>query len=240
MWPRFLVVFALVGCRANSPEAQGPPPVVPSSSPSVAAPAAPSTSDRWIIDNAREIHGLVPTLIGAPSVGTSPQGPALCFDGNDGILLEKNPLEGLAQFTLEVYVRIDGVSDPALSEPRYLHIEAKDGGRATIEARVTPTEFHLDTFLRTETTKLTLIDPAKRHPVGRWNWTALTYADGQMRHFVDAIEDASGSVTVPPMVEGKMSLGVRQNLVHYLTGCIREVRVTPKALTAGELQRAGG
>lgn len=195
-------------------------------------------TDVWVIDNTSSIHGVVPQLLGSPSVGTSPQGAALCFDGNDGIVLDKHPLEGLAAFTLEVYVRIDGVTDPALSAPRFLHIESATGSRATIEARVTPTEFHLDTFLLAGTTKLTLIDSSKVHPVGRWTWTALSYSNGQMRHFVDGVEDASGAVTVPPLGPGKMSLGVRQNLVHYFSGCIRELRVTPAAVPAPQLQRA--
>jgi hypothetical protein len=208
----------------------------PTGSASAGGPA--HAADIWVIDNTSAIHGVAPQLIGAPSIGTSPRGAAVCFDGDDGIVLGTHPLEGLPAFALEVYLRIDGVTNPALATPRFLHIETETASRALMEARVTQSDFHLDTFLLAGSTRLTLIDSSKVHPVGRWTWAALTYADGQMRHFVNGVEDASGAITIPPLGPGKMSLGVRQNLVHYFSGCIRELRVTPAALPAAQLQRA--
>jgi hypothetical protein len=35
-----------------------------------------------------------------------------------------------------------------------------------------------------------------------------------------------------------MSLGVRQNLRYWFQGCIRELRISDRALPAGELQSA--
>jgi hypothetical protein len=58
-----------------------------------------------------------------------------------------------------------------------------------------------------------------------------------MRHFVDGVEDANGTVTVPVFGAGKMSLGVRQNLVNWFKGCIREVRITATALPPAQLQK---
>jgi hypothetical protein len=217
-----------LGCYTKPPEASS------SAGPNTVAQAP---GDRWLIDSTSRIHDLSPTTIGAPSIGTSPQGNALCFDGDDGIVLAKNPLEGLAAFTLEVHLRIDGVTNPALAEPRFLHIETATGSRATMEARVTATRFYVDTFLLAGGARLTLAVSDKEHAVGRWTWIALTYSEGQMRHFVDGVLDASGSVVIPAMGPGKISLGVRQNLVHYFSGCIRELRVTPRALPAAELQR---
>jgi hypothetical protein len=106
-----------------------------------------------------------------------------------------------------------------------------------MEARVTTTQFYVDTFLLAGSARLTLAAKDKLHAVGRWTWLALTYSEGQMRHFVDGVEDANGSVVIPAMGPGKMSFGVRQNLVHYFSGCIRELRVAPGALPAAELQR---
>jgi hypothetical protein len=178
--------------------------------------------------------------VGAPRVdaSASPDGPAVCFDGDDGLIIEKNPIEGLPAFTIEVYLRFDAVTEPPWAEPRYLHIETADGQRVTMEGRVSATDFYLDTFLRAPDSRLTLIEKTRTHPVGRWTWTALTYAGGRMRHFVDGVENAGGEVTFPVMGPGRISLGVRQNLVHYLRGCIREVRVTPHALESSALQRA--
>jgi hypothetical protein len=196
-------------------------------------------ADRWIIDNLSSIHGGAPMVIGTPQVMTSPQGDALCFDGDDAVVLDANPLQGLAAFTMEVFLRIDGVTTVALNQPRYLHIETADASRATMEARVNDTTWYLDTFLLSGAQSLTLVDAAKVHAVGQWVWTALTYdgSGGQMRHYVNGVEDASGTLAIPPFGPGKMSLGVRQNLVNWFKGCIREVRVTTSALPAAELQR---
>lgn len=200
-----------------------------------AAGAAPGV-ERWFIDNTSSIHGLTPMVIGSPQVTTSPHGEVVCFDGDDGIVLDANPLQGLAAFTIEALVRVDA-AEAAFSQPRYLHIETTDASRATLEARVTETSWYLDTFLLSGTGSRTLVDAAQVHPVDAWAWTALTYADSQMHHFVNGIEEASGAVTVPPFGPGKMSLGVRQNLVNWFKGCVGEVRVTPTALPPAELQK---
>ena len=193
--------------------------------------------ERWLIDSVTTIHGLTPMVLGSPVVTSTPHGDALCFDGDDAVVLEDHPLDGLGAFTLEALVRIDGVTDAAFNQPRYLHIEATTGpARATMEARVTETTFYLDTFLLAGTASRTLVDSAKLHPVGQWTWTALTYDGATMRHFVDGVEDANGAVAVPAFGPGKMSLGVRQNLMYWFKGCIREVRVTAAPLPAAQLQ----
>ncbi|MBC8132285.1 MAG: LamG domain-containing protein [Deltaproteobacteria bacterium] len=180
---------------------------------------------------------MAPMVIGSPLSMPSPHGVSLCFDGDDAIVLNANPLQGLSTFTIEVLLRIDGVTTAALNQPRYLHIETTDASRATMEARVTETTWYLDTFLLSGTQSRTLVDSSKVHPVGQWSWTALTYEGGQMRHFVNGTEDASGMVTVPPFGPGKMSLGVRQNLLYWFKGCIREVRITSAALPSAQLQK---
>lgn len=203
-----------------------------------AAGGAPAV-ERWIVDNTTSIHGNAPMMVhGSPQVIPSPQGDALCFDGDDAVVLNANPVEGLGAFTVEVFMRIDGVTNAAFNQPRYLHIETTDASRLTMEARVADTSWYLDTFLLSSNGQSrTLVDATKVHSVGQWTWTALTYDGAQMRHFVDGVEDAGGAVTVPAYGVGKMSLGVRQNLVNWFVGCIREVRITPSALTPAELQR---
>ena len=98
--------------------------------------------------------------------------------------------------------------------------------------------FYLDTFLLAGTASRTLVDSSKVHPVGQWTWTALTYDGVTMRHYVEGVEDANGPVAVPAFGPGKMSLGVRQNLMYWFDGCIREVRVTAAPLPPAQLQRA--
>lgn len=198
-----------------------------------------SAYDEWVIDNITSIHGLRPTVLGAPLITATDQDRALCFDGDDGILLPKNPLEGLAEFTLQVLLRCDGLTpaQAALAEPRILHIETEAASRATVEARVTETSFALDTFLRSGSQSRTLLDAAKRHPVAIWHWAALTYGDGQMRHYVDGVEDAAGPLALVPFGPGKTSIGVRQNLVHWFKGCVRKLRISPRALPPESLEK---
>jgi hypothetical protein len=200
--------------------------------------AAPApASERWLIDNLTAINGLTPMVLGNPLVTSTPHGDALCFDGDDAVVVDDHPLEGLGAFTLEALVRIDGVTVDALNQPRFLHIETPGPARATLEARVTDTSFHLDTFLLAGAASRTLVDSTKLHPVGQWTWVALGYDGTTMRHYVDGAEDAGGPVAVPAFGAGKMSLGVRQNLMYWFVGCIRELRVTAAALSPADLQR---
>ncbi len=195
-------------------------------------------SERWLIDSLTSIHGLTPMVLGSPVVTSTPHGDALCFDGDDAVVVDDHPLRERGVFTLEVLVRIDGVTVATLNQPRFLHIETAGPARATMEARVTETSFYLDTFLLAGAASRTLADSSKLHPVGQWTWTALTYDGVTMRHYVEGVEDASGPVAVPAFGPGKLSLGVRQNLVYWFVGCIRELRVTAGPLPPEQLQRA--
>jgi hypothetical protein len=96
--------------------------------------------ESWLIDSVTTIHGLTPVVLGSPVVTSTPHGDALCFDGDDAVVLDSHPLDGWAPSRSEALVRIDGVTDATFNQPRYLHIEATTGpARATMEARVTDT-----------------------------------------------------------------------------------------------------
>jgi hypothetical protein len=195
--------------------------------------------DTWVLDNLLAIGGLTPEIWGAPSVTETPHGKALCFDGDDGIVLTTNPLEGSQAFTLQVLFRPDPVleTETALAEPRFVHIETDAADRATVEARVTATQFYLDTFIASAGQSKTLVDPARVHPVGEWHWAALTYASGVMRHYVDGTEDASADLDAVPFGPGKTSIGVRQNHLYWFKGCVRELRFVARALTTETLEQ---
>jgi hypothetical protein len=197
--------------------------------------AAPNGA--WVLDNLTSIAGLTPEVWGGPTLTQTPYGVALCFDGDDGIVLPKNPLEGFGAFTLQVLFRPDPVveGETALAEPRFIHIETSAADRATIEARVDSTQFYLDTFISSAGQSKTLSDESRRHAVGQWHWGALSYADGMMHHYVDGVVDASAALSAGPLGPGKTSLGVRQNHVYWFKGCIRELRFTPAALPSESL-----
>jgi hypothetical protein len=216
--PCLLLSFALTAC-AHSGAAGGPRATV------------------WKLDNVASVGGFQPEVWGSPRAVVENGRRALCFDGqDDGLLLPTNPIAGLARFTIEILFRPDG-DGPA--EQRFLHIQDERERRVLIETRVTDQRtFALDTFLRdTDANKLTLLDRTLVQPTDRWHWAALVYDGATMSHYVDAAKQLSGAVIFPPMDAGRMSLGVRQNRVHWFKGCIAQVRVTAAALPATDLQR---
>ena len=108
-----------------------------------------------------------------------------------------------------------------------------------IETRVTAQRtWALDTFLRaTDADKLTLLDRARAQPTDAWYWAALVYDGRTMAHYVNGEKQLEGPVAFPAMGAGRVSLGVRQNRVHWFKGCIAQVRFSPQALAPAALRR---
>lgn len=192
-----------------------------------------SQSVVWILDNTESIGGHTPTVLGEPAVSDG----ALCFDGvDDALIFATNPLEGLSAFTVEVRFSADATGPV---EQRFIHMqESASESRALIETRVNPdASWHLDTYLRSGTSGLTLIDPEKTHPTGVWQWAALSYDGTTQRHYVDAGEEMSGTIAFAPLGPGETSIGVRLTRVDWFKGCASELRVHDRALPAAELGR---
>jgi hypothetical protein len=185
----------------------------------------------WILDNTESIGGQTPTVLGNPEL----TGGALCFDGKgDALIFPSHPLAGLARFTVEVRFLPTSIGPP---EQRFIHMqEAATVNRAMIETRIAPDgTWHLDTYLRSGTAELTLIDPINAHPAGSWHWAALSYENGTQKHFVNAYEELSGAVEFPPLAPGEMSIGTRLTREDWFQGCASELRVHARALAADEL-----
>ena len=190
-----------------------------------------------MLDDLTRVGGLHTTVWGAPQVTSTDRGRAVCFDGQrDGMVVGGNPIEGLAAFTVEVLFRPEAGGEAAT---RFVHIaEAHSENRAMIETRTTPDgRWYLDTFLHGASAKLTLARADAPHAAGSWYWVALTYADGQMRHYVNGVLEASGSVAFGPLSRGQTSIGVRLNQISWFKGCVRQLRISPAALPAARLQR---
>lgn len=200
--------------------------------------AAAQTATEWLVDNTTAIGGHAVTVVGAPRVVETEVGRALEFNGaSDGVFVEANPLEGLAQFTLEVlfWPAADG---PA--EQRFVHVEdVREGGnRVLIETRMAGGgAWSLDTFLKQGTSSLPLLDRTITHPASSWHVASLVYDGREMSHYVDGVRELSGQVVFGPLTSGRTSLGVRQNLVYWFKGRIRALRVTPRALGPEALMR---
>lgn len=204
------------------------------------AAAAQTVSTVWPIDNVASIGGHAVTVVGAPRVVEDDGVKAVAFNGaSDGLFVDANPLEGLAQFTIEVVFRPDADGPP---EQRFLHFqEHGEGRRALLETRMLPgDQWALDTFLRDGAGNLTLLDRSLAHPAGVWHAAALTFDGETMTHFVNGKRELTGKVGFGPMTAGRVSIGVRQNRVYWFKGQIREVRITPRVLTPAEMLKAPG
>jgi len=195
----------------------------------------------WTIDNLTRIAGHPVTVIGAPTVVDTPQGKAVEFNGtSDGLVIDANPLEALARFTVEAIL---APAPDGIEEQRFIHIsETGSDRRVMLETRMLPDRtWAFDAYLRMENPGLALLDRAKTHPSGDgWHAAAVTFDGQTMTSYVDGVKELSGEVPFEPLKAGKISIGVRQNLVSWFKGRILLIRISPEALPAARLLSAPG
>ncbi len=191
----------------------------------------------WSLNDPRQIAGLSPEIGGEPrSLLQTEGGPGIVFDGiDDGLWLAANPLAGRTAFTVELLIR-PAVGGP--EEQRFFHVEDAAGRRGLVELRMVGAEaWCLDTFLRSDDAKRTLLDRTRTHPAGRWTWVALRYDGRTMSAWVDGVKELEGEVAFAPLGPGRISLGTRQDRRSWYRGAIREVRFSTEALAPERLQR---
>lgn len=202
--------------------------------------AAGQAEEIWRLDRLEQIGGHAVTLVGSPRVEASEVGDATVFDGaRDGVFVSAVPIAGAKVFTIEVLL---SPAEGGGKEQRFFHVQDADGRRALLELRVNGAGgWWLDTFLRTNLDPadkgLVLIDPNRVHPTGRWYWVAMRYDGAQLTSYVNGQKELAGEAKLIPLGDGKVSLGVRQNLVSWFKGAIREVRFHRAALPEERLQR---
>jgi hypothetical protein len=191
----------------------------------------------WTFKEPDRIGKNVVTTSGTPFIAKEKGGRSMCFKGEpDAALLDVNPIAGWSNFTIEALIK---PRSAGTAEQRFLHIEDERAARVLLELRiVSPQEWALDTFLfDSPTSRLTLLDRTKLHSTDEWHWVALTYDGTTMTHYVDGVRELEGALSFRAMSPGRMSLGVRLNKVSWYQGCMREIRYTPRALAAPELQK---
>jgi hypothetical protein len=194
-----------------------------------AEPAASKTVV-WRIDNLEKIGGHPVRVAGDPRVIDTPRGKAVQFDGqDDGLFLEVHPLAGLREFTVEVIFRPDA---GGAAEQRFFHMQQDESeDRVMFETRLTGEgTWFLDTFIKSGEGNHTLLAKDFPHPVDRWQHAAIVVEGDQMRHYVNGKQELSASIDYRPQKNGKTSLGVRLNKVHWFRGAIHTARFTPRAL----------
>lgn len=193
-------------------------------------------SEQWKLHELEKIGGHPISIIGTPVIVKDEE--SIQFDGvHDGIIVLNNPLSGAKDFTLEVICKPEASNDPNNVEQRFVHIQniINENSRILIELRLTKdNQWFLDTFIKSDDKALTLYAEKFPHPVGQWYHAALVYENGTMKHFVNGIEEMSGSVEYVPINEGHTSIGMRINQVSWYKGLIKTIRATKSALKPEE------
>ena len=197
--------------------------------------AADATTVVWKLDDVKKVGGHPTEVLGAPRVVDG----AVMFDGvHDGLFVSKNPLEGAASFTIEI---LFSPAEGGPTEQRFFHLQDTTDAqwRVMIETRLDGKgHWWLDYYLGSPKGGKALIDATRLNPTNAFFWAAVRYDGNTMTSFLNGEKELEATdVKFGPLGPGKLSLGVRQNKVHWFKGAIREVRFTPAALAAEKLQR---
>ena len=196
----------------------------------------------WQLDNLTGIGGNATTVIGDPEVVGTPFGDGMLFDGDDGLIIDDNPIAGAQTYTLEMIFRPDPTVNRSSNEPRVFHVQSTGSDhRAILEIRVAQDEWYLDAFLRSgsvanqrQDDSLTLIDPTLRYPLGEWYNFSVVYDGTAMHAYLDGQLQLSGPIAVEPLSAGQTSLGMRHNRIRFFEGAIAQVRFTRSAVDPSE------
>lgn len=208
--------------------------IFPPASLSPASPILKDATEVWLINSLEKIANLPVVVQGNPQVVNSSQGKVVSFDGdNDRLLVDKNPLDGATEFTIEIIFN-PAVAFPDNAEPRFFHIEALDNPnrRITIELRLNDNnQWYLDAYIKSEKSQYTLIDTTRVHPISKWAHAAITYKDREFVSYVNGIKELTGQVDYLPIAaHAKTSIGARMNQVHWFKGEIAVVRISHSVL----------
>lgn len=216
-----------------------------------AAPAAQARSEIWTLDNLKRIGGRPATPTGAPKVITWEGGRALEFDGKaDSVLIKGRPLTGVARFTIEVIMRVDGGEE----EQKFLHIAQTDPAtgldvrpvgddhdanhRIMFELRAKPGGYFLDAVLNGTAGKPVLATPDKLNPYGRWQNVAQSFDGTTYRTYVDGVLQGEMPAGFAPQGAGNVRIGARMEKLAYFKGAIARIRFTDRALAPYEMMAA--
>jgi hypothetical protein len=208
--------------------------------PTSLAAAADESAIVWNVDRIDQLGEHKTTVLGTPRLVETKEGKAVQFDGTgDALFIDANPLAGLKPFTVEVIFQpqADGPK-----EQRFLHFqEASSENRLLFETRLTDDgRWFLDTYIKSGASDATLFAKESLHAIGPWYHAAVVVDGKTMRHFVGGKEELKADLPFEPLGKGQTSLGVRINKVFWYKGAVRQIKITPRALTPIEFASMEG
>jgi hypothetical protein len=188
----------------------------------------------WTFAQLDRVGGVAAHVEGAPQIVATGAGPAVQFDGvKDAVFVGTHPLAGATTWTIEADFRPDG----GAFEQRWMHLAevdpktgAETGTRFLFEIRVKDERWYLDAFTTGEGYKVTLIEPSKTFPLGRWYHVAMSYDGTTFKSYVDGVVQGEAPLAFKPQGAGRSSVGTRINRVNYFKGAVYKARFTPRAL----------
>ena len=186
----------------------------------------------WVVADLLGSNKTEVSVVGNPKVIDCKYGKAVLFNGkDDGIIIDEMPLKGLTQFTVEILIRYDSGGN---FEQRYFHCGEVQGNRLLMEMRSNPTNWYLDTYVKSDKADNPLISDKLTHPLDQWYHVAFIVEDGKQVNYIDGKKELAGTIGFSPIIEGKTSIGVRQNKVAWFKGAIYKIRITDKVLDPSE------
>jgi hypothetical protein len=171
-----------------------------------------------------------------PKLFDTELGKSFYFDGvNDGFLIKNNPLDNASSFTIEIIIKPDSADKINNKEQRYFHLRnlENDNCRILIELRyLNNNRWALDTFLKSENSRLTLYDSTITHEIGKWYHVALVYEKGIMSHFVNGKQELSCNIEfdMNQINNGQISIGARMDPRSWFKGFIHSIIFSHQAL----------
>lgn len=192
------------------------------------------TVTEWVIADLLHSNEDV-NIVGNPKIINCEYGKAVLFDGiDDGIILDKMPLKGLTAFTVEILIRFDNGGE---AEQRYFHCGEVQGDRLLLEMRSTAKSWYLDGFIQSGNNNSALLSTELVHPLDKWYHLAFQVQNRKQTTFVNGKKELEGTIEFKPILNGKTSIGVRQNRISWFKGAIYKIRITDKTLQPSEFMK---
>jgi hypothetical protein len=143
----------------------------------------------------------------------------------------------MSEFTVEAVFRPDAGGQ---FEQRFFHTqEVASENRVMLELRLVGSKWYMDTYIRSGGSARALHEAALTHPVNRRQTAALAFDGRNMIQYVNGVKELSAGIRFAPHGKGKTSIGARFGKVSWFKGAIREIRISPKALTPAGLLKPG-